>query len=260
MRVGCEHAVEVGGAEEVAVGGGRRGASSARRRRGRRRAGRGSSRRRGPARARSPPPGCGGPGGGRWAGSSLQRRVGDLDDVALGRAGERRGPEPVADEDLTSPVRAPVDLRGIERPSPHRRCRAFPYMLRRHCHDRGRRDEAGVAVGRDRVALGGAGDLADDQGRAASSAPRRPRSAACGWRPRRRGTGRLRKNSPPAAASPRSEISSARAFTGSPRRRRPHSNRSAAAARNSSGSTPQTSQSSVGASPWPRRWPRIVPS
>ena len=87
-----------------------------------------------------------------------QGRVGDLDDVALGRAGERRRRRAVAEEDARRARSAEKSIAAGSRAEsggdPASRGNAGP-----------RRGDARVAVGRDRVALGAAADLADDQRR-----------------------------------------------------------------------------------------------
>ena len=165
-----------------------------------------------------------------------QLGVGDLDDVALasrGRAEARA--EPVADEDADEPGGGEVERRRVERGG---------------CGQGRRSPGSRRARPRRRAAP------PESRGRSAGPAARRP-----AWRMRRvcvtpsasRNSGE-RKNSSPAAASPRSASSSAATVAPAPA----HSSRSAAAARNSSGRTPQTSQSA--SSPSRRRCERIVPS
>ena len=135
-------------------------ASSARRRRGSRRAGRASSRGRGRSHLVAVAAvlvDLVAVAGALLAG---QRRVGDLDDVALRGAGERGGSSrvwrmkaltrPVAEKSIAGRGRA--DRSGAAGRLRHGRSSALP-------------DQARVAVGRDRVELRAVADLADDQRR-----------------------------------------------------------------------------------------------
>src|ERR1044072_7435651 len=114
---------------------------------------------------------------------------------------------------------------------------------------RGERDDAGVAVGRDGVEVFAAGDLADDQ--------RRQQLALGGGDSQ--GVGDALGVEEGGGAE---ELGGLRGGGGVGDQLRAcggaHVSSRSAAARNSSGSTPQTSQSSTPSGR--RRWPRIVPS
>ncbi len=173
-----------------------------------------------------------------------QGRVGDLDDVALGRACEWRVAERVANEGADETGGLEVDRRGIEAALSGVRI-SFHISVR--SANAGGGDEARVAVGGDRVALLRPGDRAHDQ--------RGKQLHVVRLDAKRVG------DALGVEEGARAEELLARrglAAVGEKLGDRAHS-RSAAAARNSSGSTPQTSQSS-GGSPSRRRWARIVPS
>ena len=115
--------------------------------------------------------------------------------------------------------------------------------------------EPGVAVGRHRVEVGAVADLADDQ--------RRQQLGVVGLDPQGVGgalgfeeVGAAEELARVAADAPAGRGAAVLDQLGEGPA---HPNRSAVAARNSSGRTPQTSQSS-GGSPSRARWPRIVPS
>ena len=175
-----------------------------------------------------------------------QRRVGDLDDVALRRPGQRRPAERVADEDRDEAGGREVDLGRVEH-SPPRRGRALVRYAVQTSTALGRWGHSRVAVGGDRVAGVAAGDLADDQRcdeRRGAGVDAQRVSDALGVEKGARAEELLALGR--------------RAAVGEQLGGRGHGSRSAAAARNSSGNTPQTSQSSVPSGRF--RWPRIVPS
>ncbi len=175
------------------------------------------------------------------AGAALagQRRVGHLDEVAVAGTGQRRLAQGVADEDADQAGGGEVDRRRVEAARSWGRIAGGGAA--------GGRDEARVAVGGDRVARGAAVDRPDDQ--------RRDELAVVELDPQR-----VRDPFGGEEAGRAEELLTARglAAVGQEAGGGAHASRSAAAARNSSGSTPQTSQSLL--SPSRRRWPRIVPS